>query len=60
MSRKYEVSFEIEGEDISDDMPLTKDNIRELIMFEFDNAKSSYYHRVYSSVLNLVVEIGGV
>jgi len=56
MSRKYKVSFEIEGDAISDDVPLTKDTIEELIINELDLEESNYYHRVYSSVSNLVIE----
>lgn len=57
MEGRYKVSFEVEGDSIGDDAPLDEDNIKEVIMFDFDSSSSRYYgHMVYSRVSNLKVE----
>lgn len=53
---KYKVSFEVEGDDIVDDMPLTKDNLEDAIMSSFDVSGAYGRGGPYSSVSNLKVE----
>ena len=55
MIKKYKVCFEISGEEITDDMPLNKENLRESILASHDSAKMSYYNRIYSKVSKLQI-----
>ena len=40
MSKKYKVSFWVEGDDICDDVPLTKANLEETILTSLDKESS--------------------
>ena len=54
--KKYKVCFEIEGDEITDDMPLNKGNLRLSILATHDSSRMSYMNRIYSNVSKLQIK----
>lgn len=50
------VTFTIEGEELTDDVKLNKENLRTAVLNLFDEKHSSNYWRSYSTVHDLEIE----
>jgi Fe-S cluster assembly iron-binding protein IscA len=57
MSKRYKVSFEIEGENLADDVTLTRDNLK-MMVEELDRKSMSYMgnRSIDTEIINLKIE----